>query len=199
MTLMAKSAFVAAKRAAVDGMEALARKTLEANPYPERFLEGHPCPESADGEEEAEWRALAHAARQMRPLLEALERANAGESGFEIYKEGFDLRLTQAMDDVAALCADGRLNTIRQRKSARKDRPKAKSPFTAFIDSHPHASPETIETALLDEARSGNGGWQFELSGDKLTILTMEKTKRHLKISGIPAAVSKARQKIAKK
>jgi hypothetical protein len=195
--LMDKSDFVSAKRALVDSLEALARELLET----------HPEPESLDKEEEAGWRELAHASRQMRPLLEALERANAGEPGFEIYKVGFDYRLAEAIKDVGELCSFLRLHTIRQRKTGRKARPKAKSPFTLFIDSHPRASPEAIETMLLNEARSGDGGLQFELSDDKLSIISTGRSERQstdkrkrkrelkLKISGIRAAVSKARKK----
>jgi hypothetical protein len=195
--------FIAAKRAAVDGIEARVRELLDAHPAPKTA----PDEGSIDDKVEADWRELAHASRQLRPLLTALELANASESGFETYKEGFDLRLTHAMDDVGRLCSFLRLHTIRQTKAARKERPNARSRFTEFIDSLPHASPETIKAALLAEARSGNGGWQFELSGDKLSIISTYKPERQvkstdkpkrppqLKISGIPAAVSKARQK----
>jgi hypothetical protein len=57
-----KRDFLLASRAKVDELEALARRTLEANP----------CSKSAGQEEEAQWRELAHASRQMRPLLEAI-------------------------------------------------------------------------------------------------------------------------------
>ncbi len=97
-----KRDFLLAKRAEVDGLEALARQTLEANP----------CSESADEEEEAQWRELAHASRQMRPLLEAIERAGAKQSDYEKYKDGFDFRLTEAMATVARLCSHGRLQSI---------------------------------------------------------------------------------------
>jgi hypothetical protein len=184
--------FIAAKRAEIESLEAFASKILEANPRGEDETK----------EEEAHWRELARTARQMRPLLEALERAEATEPGFEPYRAGFDFRLVEAMTRVSELCSFLRVQTLRQRKTARKGRPKAKSPFTKFIDSLPHASPETIKTALLAEARSGNGGWQFELSGDKLSIISTDKPERQtdkperqLKISGIPAAVSKARRK----
>ena len=146
MTLMDKSAFVAAKRAEIDRLEALARELLDA----------HPEPESIDKEEEADWRELAHAARQMRPLLEALERADAAEPGFEQYRRGVDFRLTEAITAVATLCAYGRLNTIPQRKTARKDRPNAKNPFTKFIEARlklkRNATGKEIETALFNDA-----------------------------------------------
>jgi hypothetical protein len=182
MTVMDKSSFVAAKRAEVDRLEALAHELLNV----------HPEPESLDEKDEAEWRDLAHASRQMRPLLEALERANAGESGFEIYKEGFDFRLTEAITAVATLCAHGRLNRIRQRKTARRARPRAKSPFKAFINAklkrNPEATAKDIETALVNSE-------DFELSSDELMILTMEEPQRQLEISSIPSMVSKARKK----
>jgi hypothetical protein len=191
MTAVDKSAFVAAKRAEVDRLEALARELLDA----------HPEPESLDEKEEADWRELAYASRQMRPLLEALERANAGESGFEVYKEGFDFRLIEAITTVATLCAHGRLNVIRQGKRASKDRPRAESPFRPFIKAqlkrNPQATAKEIETALVNSE-------DFELSSDGLTFLTVNESQRRpnsrrrrkLKISGIPAAVSKARKKV---
>jgi hypothetical protein len=98
--------FLVAKRVEVDRLEALARELLEANPYSA----------NATAEEEAEWRELAHASRQMRPLLEALERADAREPGFEAYRAGFDFRLTEAITTVGTLCSFLRLQPLRQRK-----------------------------------------------------------------------------------
>jgi hypothetical protein len=177
--------FLVAKRAEVDRLEALAREILEANPYSE----------SADEEEESGWRELAHAYRQMRPLLEALERADARRPGYEKYREGFDFRLTEAMATVATLCSYGRLYTLHQQRRGGKCRPNAKSPFTKFFDSrlkrNPDVSAKEIETALVND-ESGN----FELSIDGLTIYTTEDRPRQLKISGIPKAVTNARKKL---
>jgi hypothetical protein len=177
--------FLGAKRAEVERLEALAREILQANPYSE----------SADEEEEAGWRELAHACRQMRPLLEAIERADARRPGYEKYREGFDFRLTEAMATVATLCSYGRLRRLHQQRSGRNDRPKAQSPFTKFIASRlkrdPDASAKEIETALVND-ESGH----FELSIDGLTILTTEDRPRQLKISGIPKAVTNARKKL---
>jgi hypothetical protein len=185
------AAFIVARREGVTRLEKLACELLEAHPVPEAAPERG----SIDDHVEAEWRELAHASRQLRPLLTALEQADARAPGFEKWSKGLKLRLEEAMITVGELCSFLRLHTIRQRKTGRKARPKAKSPFTLFIDSHPRASPEAIEIMLLNEARSGNGGWQFELSGDKLSIISTDRRECHLKISGIRAAVSKARKK----
>jgi hypothetical protein len=182
------TAFIDEKRAKVDELETMARELLEVHPAPKAA----PDKGSIDDKVEADWRELAHASRQLRPLLTALELANAGEPGFEIYKEGFDLRLMQAVTAVGELCSFLRLHTIRQREAARKERPKAKSQITAVIENqlkrNPNATAKEIETALVSSE-------DFELSSDGLTILTVNKPHSHLKISGIPAAVSKARRK----
>jgi hypothetical protein len=129
----------------------------------------------------------------LRPLLTALEQANARESGFEKWKEGFDYRLIEAMTTVATLCADERLHRIRQQKKGRKLRPKGESPFTIFFKAqlrrNSDCTAEDIRRALINDT-SG----KFELSGDKLSILTTEKKPRQLKISGIPTKLSKTRR-----
>jgi hypothetical protein len=185
--------FIAAKRAEVESLEAFASKILEANPRGEDETK----------EEEAHWRELARTARQMRPLLEALERAEATEPGFEPYRAGFDFRLVEAMSRVSKLCSFLRVQTLRQRKTARKPRPNAESPFTEAIARHlrrnPDATAKDIETALVNDAHAGGSGGEFELSRDKLTILTTDKPIRRLKISGIPSAVTKVRDKLSKK
>jgi hypothetical protein len=139
------AAFIVAEREGVTRLEKLARELLEAYPAPEAAPEKG----SIDDHVEAEWRELAHASRQLRPLLTALEQADARAPGFEKWNKDFKLLLKEAMITVAELCSHGRLNTIRQRKTAREERPNAKSRFTEFFDSLPHASPETIKAALL--------------------------------------------------
>ncbi len=194
--------FIAAKRAEVDRLEALASGILEANARGEDETE----------EEEDHWRELARTARQMRPLLEALERAEATEPGFEPYREGFDFRLVEAMTKVSELCSFLRVQTLRQRKTARKSRPNAESPFMKFFVGHlkrnPDATAKEIEAALVNDT-SG----EFELSSDGLRILTTEPLAlaqksskavkrirtRKLKISSIPSQVTKARAKAPKK
>ena len=100
-----------ARRHTSPELEALARRTLEANP----------CSKSAGQEEEAQRRELAHASRQMRPLLEAIEKASAGRPfGYERYKDGFDYRLKEAMTTVAVLCSYERLQPITSRKDGSK-------------------------------------------------------------------------------
>jgi hypothetical protein len=181
--------FLVAKRAEVDRLEALALRALEANP----------CSKSADDAEEAQWRELAHASRQMRPLLEAIERA-ARQPDYEKYKDGFDFRLTEAMATVATLCSYERLQPLNRQKVARKPRPKAKSPYTKFINDrlkyNPHAGANEIKRAFLDDTL---GGGTFELSKDRLTILMTDGSKRQLKVSGIAAAVAKARKRMLRK
>lgn len=185
---MADLKFLVAKRAEVDRLEALARETLRANPYSE----------SAAKEEEDEWRELAHSIRQMRLLLEAIERADAGQPDYKRYRDGFDFRLTEAMANIATLCSYGRLQGLHQRGLARKSRPKARSPFTEFITDrlkrNPYASAQEVEVALVDDAKCGQSG-DFELSTDGSTVLTTGSRVRRQKISGIPAAFAKAKKK----
>jgi hypothetical protein len=180
--------FIAAKRAEIDYLEAFANKILEANPRGEDETE----------EEEAHWRELARTVGQMRPLLEALERAEATEPGYEPYRAGFDLRLVEAMARVTELCSFTRLQPLRQRKTARNPRPKAESPFTRFIKARPRATPTEIKEALEDDARTGVSG-DLELSDDGLRIIAIEDPPRdpprHLKISDIRQAVAKARKR----
>jgi hypothetical protein len=91
------------------------------------------------------------------------------------------------------------LRTSRKQSAVgRKKRPKAQSPFTAFITQflkrNPGADADEI-SALLDDARAGESG-EFALSKDKLTILTTDgDSKRQLKVSGIAMAVTKARKR----
>jgi hypothetical protein len=198
VTAAANSDFVSAKRAEIDRLEALARELLEAHPAPTTA----PKPGSVDDLVEAGWRELAYASRQLRPLLEALERANAGEPGFETYRAGFDFRLTEAMATVGTMCSFLRLQTLRQRKTGRNPRPNAESPFTTFIKArlkrNPNATAEDIRAALVDEARDGESG-DFKLSKDQLTILTMVEPPRTLKVSGVAAKVWKVRNAPARK
>lgn len=97
-------------------------------------------------------------------------------------------------DEVRARRADGR----KQSDRASRNRPSARSPFTDFILARPQATPPEIEAALVEDASDGRSGL-FELSADKLEIVTTGKRERRLKISGIPAAVAKARGKIVPK
>ncbi len=197
-TMRIKSDFIAAKRAEVDRLEALARSLLEAHPAPEAA----PDPGSIADQVEAEWRDLAHASRQLRPLLTALEQANAREPFFEKFKESLDYRLTEAMTTVATLCAHGRVQALHQRKNASNERPNAKSPFTEHITArlkrNPSATAKEIESDLLNAAHGG-GGAKFELSSDGSTILTIDEPRRRLKISGIAKAVTEARKKLSAK
>ena len=192
--------FIAAKRAEVDSLETLARELLAKHLAPKEW----PREGSAEEAVELEWRELAHASRQLRPLLEALERANAKDPDFEKYKDGFDFRLTEAMTTVATLCAHRRLDTIRQKKAARKERPKAESPILRFIRDYlkrrPNAKPDQVKTALLNKADDVQ--WEaFDLSDDRSEIISPEDhdpdegPRFHLKVSGIPAAISKIRKK----
>jgi hypothetical protein len=93
-------------------------------------------------------------------------------------------------DEVRTRRADGR----KQSDRASRSRPSARSPFTDFILDRPQATPADIEAALIEDAHKGRGGL-FELSDDESTICTTGKRVKHLKISGIRAAVSKARGK----
>jgi hypothetical protein len=191
---MMHEAFIAAKRTEVDRLEALARDLLENHPPPNVW----PKEGSAGEVVEIEWRELAHASRQLRPLLEALERANAREPGFESYRDGFDFRLTEAMATVARLCAHGRLNSIGQREKATRPRPGGKSPFTRVIEDYlrrfPGASSEDVTRAL--EAAERNGA-DFYLSPDRTTFISSD-GRHHLQISSIPATLYKLRTKVLK-
>jgi hypothetical protein len=193
-TVAPDRSFHAARKAEVDKLESLARRLLEAHPAPKVA----PNPESIDGQIEADWRELAHASRQLHPLFEALEGANAGVPGFAKYKDGFHFRLLEAMTTVGTLCSSLRLHLIHQRKTARRPRPNAESPFTKFIKAHPRDTPEQIKEALEDDARNGVSG-DFVLSDDGLRIIAHEDPPRaiprHLKVSDIPQAVWKARGK----
>ena len=183
-----KRDFLVARKAKVDELEALARQTLEANP----------CSKSADEEEEAQWRELAHASRQMRPLLEAIARASAKQPDYEKYRDGFDSRLADAMATVATLCSYGRLDPLNRQRVARNPRPKARSPFTEFIDRRLKRNwdEDQIVKALMDEARDGQDGRLFSLSDDGSTIfVTEDKRERKLKVSGIKSAISKLRRR----
>lgn len=156
---MMHEAFIAAKRTEVDRLEALARDLLENHPPPNVW----PKEGSAGEVVEIEWRELAHASRQLRPLLEALERANAREPGFESYRDGFDFRLTEAMATVARLCAHGRLNSIGQREKATRPRPGGKSPFTRVIEDYLRRFPGALR-GRYTRARSGGTQWGGLLS-----------------------------------
>jgi hypothetical protein len=195
---LAEPDLLAARRAEIDRLEALAQELLDAHPAPKSA----PQPGSIDDQVEAEWRELAHARRQMRPLLEAIERAEAGQPEYQKWRKGFDFRLTEAMATVGTLCSFSRVQQLRQRKTARNPRPKAESPFTQFIVSHlkrnPDATAKEIETALVNEAEAAGGG-RIELSTDKMSVLTTDDRPRRLKITSIPSAVTKARDKLSAK
>jgi hypothetical protein len=87
--------FTADTRAQVEKLEALARGILAA----------HPVSESLDDKEEADWKELARTSRQMRPMLTAVEQAEARAPGFEKWGNGFRFRLTVAMIRVSELCS----------------------------------------------------------------------------------------------
>jgi hypothetical protein len=101
-----KKALIDAKRAEVEQAEALARQTLDA----------HPFDKSNSETVEAEWRELVHAMRQLGPLFEAWERAELGHPDFVEYRNGFDFRLTEAMNTVGQICAYGRVYPVKQQK-----------------------------------------------------------------------------------
>lgn len=180
-----------ATMAEVTRMEALAQRTLQANPY---------CAD-ADEKEETVWRELAHASRQLRPLLEALTKADDPHSEYAKYKHGFRFRLFEAVATITEAVEYERLYRLHQRRLGGKDRPNAVSPFTQFIINYlkrnPRASAKEIAAVLIDDARECHG--VFELSDDETTILTNGDRVRRLKISGIPAAIAKAKKKIPAK
>jgi hypothetical protein len=177
-----------AAMAEVARVEALAQRTTRANPY---------CA-NADETEETIWREVAHASRQLRP--EALTKADDPHSEFSKYKRGFRFRLLEATATIAEAVEYERVHRFNQRRRAGEDRPRTVSPFTQFITGHlkrnPGASAKEIEAALVYDAREGRTG-KFELSGDETTILAIGDRVRSQKISGIPAAVAKAKKKIS--
>ena len=85
--------FSDAEREQVLRLEALAQKTLQANPYSE----------GAGEEEEEKWRELADASRQLRPLLDALAKADESNSEYAKYRRGFRFRLSEAMATITEL------------------------------------------------------------------------------------------------
>ena len=191
---MTRAAFIAAKRTEVDSLETLALELLAKHPAPNEW----PMEGSAKEAAELEWRELAHASRQLRPLLEALERAGAREPGFKSYRDGFDFRLAEAMTTVARLCAHGRLNSIRQREKASNPRPRGESPFTRVIEDYLKrflgASAEDVTRAL--EAAERNGA-DFYLSPDRTTFISTD-DKHRLQVSSISATLVTLRKNVRK-
>lgn len=204
------------------GLEALAQKTLKANPFSKE----------ADEAEEEKWRELADASRELRPLFDAWVRASEPNSESAKYKNGFHRRLVEAMATVAEIAAYERVYRLNQQKRGGKKRPNSTSPFTKFIVSrlkrNPRASAKEIKDLLFDDALDGKSG-EFQLSNDKLTILWFrpstsaqarvdalsapsedeapeeredegghEDRPKRLKFSGIPSAVAKAKKKLLK-
>jgi hypothetical protein len=204
---MSNPDFLAAERAEIDELEALARELLKAHDSKER---------RADDRAEAEWSyELAHTSRQMRPLLEAIEKADAGQPGYKKWSRGFHFRLIEAMTTTAKLCSHGRLWIISQRKNGREDRPGAKSPMLEFIRNYlrlnPDASNERVKAALMDAA--GDVQEPFEFSEDRSEIIsylqrkpgkrarapTQEPGPRfHIRVDGILQKVSQVRGELEK-
>jgi hypothetical protein len=69
--------------------------------------------------EEGEWRELAHASRQLRPLLEALIKADEPNSEYAKYGPGFRFRLLEAQTAIAKLTEYERLRRFHLRRQAR--------------------------------------------------------------------------------
>lgn len=136
-----------AMREEIIRLETLVQKTLQANPY-------HV---DADEEEETVWRKVAHAARQLRPLLEALTKADDPHSEFATYGPGFRFRLFEAEATIARGVDFDRLFRLRNRRSGRRNRPKAVSPFTQYIKNYlkrnPGARAREVKAALIEDAR----------------------------------------------
>lgn len=98
--------FTDAEREQVLRVEALAQKTLQANPFSE----------GAGEEEEEKWRELADASRQLRPLLDALAKADEPNSEYAKYRRNFQFRLSEAMATITELVEYERQRLIRARK-----------------------------------------------------------------------------------
>jgi len=99
-----------ATRKEITRLEALAQKTLKANPFSKE----------AEEAEEEKWRELAHARRQLRPLFEAWVKASEPNSESAQYKHGFLFRLVEAMATVAEVPEYERLHRLNQRRRGRQ-------------------------------------------------------------------------------
>jgi hypothetical protein len=184
---MVDQTFIEAKRAEVARLETVARETLAANPYSEL----------TDKEVEAEWRELAHAERSLRPLLEALERADDGQPNYKIYRNGFDFRLTEAMTTIGSLCAYGRLYSLRQQSNGRKNTPREPDYLDKVILLQLGKGRRTSDiweyiVAIIDET-----DW---LDGNQEEIVVMEDgcSNRVIKRSSFDTVVSRLRKTLKK-
>jgi hypothetical protein len=141
-----RAAAAAAERRELEELESLVRSILRENPFSEHASE----------DEEAEWRELAHASRQLLPLFEALRKADEPNSEYARYRAGFRFRLQEAQTTIAKLIQYGRIHPLRQRSfgadGGNKSGPKKKADADerwrnealrvaqAYVATHPSAT-----------------------------------------------------------
>jgi hypothetical protein len=178
-----KQAFIDAKRAKVEQLELLARETLAANPFDELTSETV----------EGEWRELAHAMRQLGPLLEALEKAELAHPDFVKYRDGFDFRLMEAMTTIGNICSHGRIYRLSQQKNRTgKTSPR---PQDALDEMMEDAIAQGLGASqawdwINQKINNGSADPALDIAGKKIVVDRPE--------ADVPKAPGKRRRKIPK-
>jgi hypothetical protein len=175
-----------AMRKEVTILETLAKRTLHANPFSKE----------ADGTEEEKWRELAHASRQLRPLVDAWAKSDEPNSETAQYKYGFQFRLIEAMATVAEVVEYDRVYRLKQRKRGRQPKKTVQAGATdAFDDlalecfsklsSVTPASSTKVWAAIVSQIEKdcADGNLSVEEGGARIVLYDGDKRERSVRKS----------------
>ncbi len=186
----------AAAREEITRLEALAQKTLQANPY---------CAD-ADENEETAFRELAHASRQLRPLFGALAKADDPDSEYARYGHGFRFRLLEAVATIAEAVEYERLHRLHQRRRGRRRKKAVQadafddlaleciSKLTKHMSTPPAAS--VVWSAMISQINRSDSDLSAEEDGARIVLNDADgRTLRSIAKSSFPTIFSRLKRK----